>query len=68
MNGDQPAFPGYSPKGDIFDSGLTKREWLAGMALCGLLLAPDIEGAQRTAQSAVKYADALLTELEKPCE
>jgi len=45
------------------NSGLTKREWLAGLAMQGLI----VHGTfmHETAEKAVKYADALLKELGK---
>lgn len=71
--GDAPAYPVHKSTG--LDSplrlcgGLTKRELFAAMAMqgwmasfAGLDAAPK---AQLTAQEAVKFADALLTELAK---
>lgn len=58
-NGDLPTFPimGVS-------MGLTKREWLAGMAMQGYL-STQLEQPEFVAAQCVLYADALLAELEK---
>jgi hypothetical protein len=49
-------------------SGLTKREWFAGMALQGLLASDRYKfwGTDNFALQAVMIADDVLTELEKP--
>lgn len=69
----EPAFPVLVQlrPGDIDVRGwpgLTKREWIAGTVLSGILAAhpssyPDRRGA---AQLARQYADALIAELKKP--
>jgi len=51
-------------------NGLTKREHFAAMAMQGILSNPRWEGkddylAYQVASSAVRYADALLAELER---
>jgi len=49
------------------ESGLTKRELLAGMALQGLLANPERVGwcSDNWAKEAVGYADKLMAELNK---
>lgn len=64
-NGNRSAFPDH--QGACY--GLTKREWMAGMALKGMLSARN-EGAfavevEVWAQHATRCADALLSELNK---
>jgi hypothetical protein len=57
-----------SDYGDVLDyaqPGLDKREWLAGLALQGLLADDSNETAAITAKRAVSFADALLKELAK---
>ena len=60
-----PVFP--IPNGILF--GLTKREWLAGIALQGMLASRTIDDGSytipETAKDACRYADALLAELNK---
>ena len=63
MKQNEPAFPCAAMdavEGTIYQEGLTKREWFAGMALQGLLANPN-----GRAEAAVYYADALIKELEK---
>lgn len=48
---------------EIRSVGLTKREWLAGMALGGMTMMS--ESAPKLAAWAVEYADALLAQLNK---
>jgi hypothetical protein len=45
--------------------GLTKREYAAVVAMEGLLAADTLLDADRLAEVAVRYADALLAELER---
>lgn len=69
-NGDTPAFP--MPAGEVFDptaqGGLSKREYIAAMAMQGLL--SDEEGFAKFADErdladlSVAVADALLAALE----
>jgi hypothetical protein len=73
-NKDQPAFPvRETPQEENISFGLSKREWLAGMALQGLLSNPDYNCPSRpkdivtttnTATAALCYADALLKQFE----
>lgn len=59
-NGQEAAFRGG------LSSGLTKREWLAGLAMQGLLANPECsQGFSAIAQDAKIAADALLAELAK---
>lgn len=47
--------------------GLTKRELFAAMAMQGVISNPESSGSFETfAKEAVRYADALLKEMEKP--
>jgi hypothetical protein len=75
--GGQPATGHGDGLGNVF-TGLTKREWFAGLAMQGQLsnqghLKPIAVICERTgllpinvvAQASVQYADALLTELAK---
>lgn len=72
---DQPAFP-ERITGELNDqgrwvpdcvSGLTKREWFAGMALQALITYGRVPiGKSEVAKCAIDYADALLSELDKP--
>lgn len=66
----EPAFPSVTWDGREFlpghFSGLTKREYFAVLAMQGLLADPANDGSPESlALYAVKYADALLAELEK---
>jgi hypothetical protein len=65
MKQDEPAFPcaAINMHGNsIYQEGLTKREFFAGMAMQGLLS----KGSTRAvALTAVDLADALIAELEK---
>ena len=48
------------------DCGLTKREYFAGLAMQGILSKHGIgQYYDKVAEEAVKYADALLEELDK---
>ena len=46
-------------------SGLTKREYFAGLAMQGLLAKDDERAAKYISAQAVENADALLAELER---
>ncbi len=80
-NGNNPASPIFDHMGDVFMSesgglsGLTRREHFAGLAMQGMISSKyfaefcretlDCEQAEGVAATAVRYADALLAELEK---
>lgn len=58
----------YHPEGGIDSpqSGLTKREYFAAMAMQGILADPDNQGyAEGIAKDAVKIADELITQLNQ---
>ena len=63
-NGDMAAYPNNHVG---FNRGLTKREYFAAKAMQGMLSRPQgtYDTIERTAETAVKYADALLAALEK---
>lgn len=78
--GDQPIYPVFSSNGAITTNpdflegnfSLTKREYFAGLAMQGLCSRIEKESPEtllviheNTAKWAVKFADALLSELEK---
>ena len=75
INPDTPAFPEVlvpNGKGGTLDSytGLTKREWLAGLSLQGILSSGMQENCmpispETAALISVKYTDALIVELNK---
>lgn len=46
------------------EPGLTKRDWLAGMALTGMLAGGDYD-PEGAAEDAYKFADAMLAERNK---
>lgn len=63
MNANESAFPSHGSMGEVVQTGLTKREYFAGLAMQGMVVKT---GDERTiAFAAVAYADALLAELEK---
>lgn len=68
-NSKEPAFPvAAHHKDEIYvveKYGLTKREYFAVMALSGLLARQARWAPHLEADEAMKYADALLAELEK---
>lgn len=77
MYGDAPAFPvpEFAIDGMIrtaFESGVTKREWLAALAMQALChndsncTEPSSWNMAEYAQHAVRAADALIAELNKP--
>jgi len=57
----------FGQDGEIYFHGLTKREYFAGLAMQGLLATTHKYGPNYSSISidAVKFADALLAELEK---
>lgn len=75
-NANDPAFPqvipvmgnsaqiqgAYEKLGEQYIPGLTKREWLAGMAMQGIIANGS---ADRGVKEAVAWADSLLAKLEK---
>lgn len=71
-HGDESAFPWViqHPSGDHnWATGLTKRELVAMAAMQGVLAAPDCPPSnERIAAFAVRCADALLAELDKPAK
>ena len=66
-NADMPAFPvEETSNSESLSFGLTKREYFAAMAMQGFVTCKDnIIDHKLAAINAVKYADALLEELEK---
>lgn len=59
-NGDEPAFPVVSPLGESY-SGLTRRDWFAGMAMQGILAHYGHQGSsEKLAEYAFEHADAML--------
>lgn len=72
-NSDKPAFVDGSSNGDIGSSGLTKREYFAGLAMQGMLANPSIlqnannphTFCEELCLASVEQADELLNQLEK---
>lgn len=76
-NADQPAFPNLSPYVDVPDTGLTKREYFAAMAMQGMITAITkfrneptmndiiVHRPVDVAEISVVYADALLKQLSQ---
>lgn len=64
-NPEDNAFPIYQSSGryEACESGLTKREHFAAIAMQGLLASNTPFAANRVAISAVKHADALIAAL-----
>lgn len=62
-NSNGNAFP--LSHGDSFATGLTKREYFAGLALQGLLADPNVTNFKLVVRDAVSLADDLLIELSK---
>jgi hypothetical protein len=62
------AFPCHGPSGQVFQYGMTLRDWFAGMALSGYLAGRNNMQAEnpmnferrRAAKDCYKYADAML--------
>lgn len=77
MNGSDPAFPTDNQQqifgGEVVDTkdkpGFTKREWLTGMAMQGILSAmtswPHFEDKKIISETSLMIADALIAELSK---
>ena len=65
------AFPCHGPSGQVFERGLTKREWFAGMALQGILASghftepQDAEGGAWMTTHADPYDDETGEETHK---
>ncbi len=60
-----PAFPvtaGY----EVFEIGVTKRDWFAGQALVGMQITGVHMSAEDTAKIAYSISDAMLAERSKP--
>jgi hypothetical protein len=55
----------YIKDNNIVLTGLTIRQYFAGLAMQGLLAQENFEDPENTANNAVCYADALLEELSK---
>jgi hypothetical protein len=69
INTGGPAFPLHSevrPSLDTDWCGMTLRDWLAGMALQGLLASTKTNDALVIAKDAYIIADAMLAEKNKP--
>jgi hypothetical protein len=61
--GSEPAFPHYETHANGYRPGLTKREWLAGLAMQGMCAGPKREYTKnQCAKEAVALADAMLLE------
>ena len=66
INSERAAYPLVTP--NVVIKGVNKREYIAALALQGLLANPNIAAKfseQSVAQSAISYADALLKQLEE---
>ena len=68
MSAHDPVYTSHGSMGEVVETGLTKRELFAAMAMQGLSANPDPQvsswGGQQTAQCAVAFADALLAALD----
>ncbi len=63
-NGNQPAYAAGAESWG--QSGLTKREYFAGLAMQAMITSSDFTGApENVAEGALQFADALLAELNK---
>ena len=58
------AFPVSDTDGNVY-SGMTIREHFASIAMQGITSKEDAWGEDHAAKTAVKYADALISELNK---
>lgn len=73
-NSDYPAFPlqpTFNSEGQICNEsfkyeGVSKREYFAAKAMQSVIMLQKDQSFENDAELAVKYADALLAELEKP--
>ena len=64
-NGERQVYPLQNGYGGILQTGLTKREYFAGLAMQGLLACPNIAGNYEIiAKESVNWADELLKQLE----
>jgi hypothetical protein len=70
MNHNDPAFPETEHGFEVGHTGLTKREYFAGFALCQVRQEAYMEGSlyASVAEQCVKFADALIAELSKPAD
>lgn len=69
MSAHDPVYPSHGSMGEVVETGLTKRELFAAMAMQGLASVPAEGGLKPSyiaadAANAVAYADALLAALE----
>jgi hypothetical protein len=65
-NADMPAIPVVLPDGSVVDGmGLTKREYIAALAMQAMIANPEWETEGTVSEDAVYAADALLAELER---
>ena len=64
-----PAFPVPDMEREVWQTGMTLRDWFAGQALAGLLSQPDFDShhddAEDMARDLYEMADAMLAEREK---
>jgi hypothetical protein len=66
-NGNQPAYPQKKEFIDVDETGLTKREYFAAMAMQGILANAswnDGGNPKHVSESSVVFADELLKQLE----
>jgi len=64
-NGKQPAFPNSSLETAFGSTGLSKREWFAGMALQGLLASRDNVDYEKYTFQSLEYADQMIERIEE---
>ncbi len=66
MKTNDAAFPCPETQDNVYQSGMTLREWFAGLAMQGLMSGPSVQmDAEEIAKSSVYTADALIDELNK---
>lgn len=65
MNANESAFPSHGSMGEVVQTGLTKREYFAGLAMQGMAMRATSLIDIDVAYHATRLADALLAELEK---